>query len=252
MKFNDRVTIVGLLVIIAGFGLIYGDCYHWHTQANVWVSVGCSLLASACVILLNNFLVSAKKKDPLEGWGISKIYRTRIEKGAEADPELDNAIFRVDAIAFGLKSFRSKQSSRVENCLRKGVNFRIITMSPDSPFIKQREIEENEQEGQISKTINDLISWANNLNSKEYTGKIEIKGYKFMTLDFYWRVDNDVYIGPYWYQLDSQQTITYKYKKGGEGFDLYTDYFDRLWNDSDLPMLTSKTSKEKKRSGKKR
>ena len=53
--FNDRVTITALLVIIAGFGLIYGDTYHWHTKANVWVGVGCSLLASAFVILLNNF-----------------------------------------------------------------------------------------------------------------------------------------------------------------------------------------------------
>lgn len=236
--FNDRVTITALLVIIAGFGLIYGDTYHWHTKANVWVGVGCSLLASAFVILLNNFLVNPKKENPLEKWGIDKIYKTRAEKNLESDPELEHASLRVDAIAFGLKTFRTQQHARVVRCLQRGVNFRIITMKPDSPFVRQREIEEDEQEGQIEKTIIDLISWANILNTKSYPGKIEIKGYSCMTLDFYWRVDDNLYIGPYWYRLGSQQTITYRYNKVGLAFSLYTEYFDRLWNSPELVTLT--------------
>lgn len=244
---NDRITITALLVILSGFGLIYGDTYHWHTEANVWVGVGCSLLASAFVILLNNFLVNPKKESPLDKWGIDKIYKTRAEKNLESDPELDNASFRVDAIAFGLKTFRTQQHSRVEKCLENGVNFRIISMHPETPFVRQREIEEEEQEGQIKKTIVDLISWANTLNRKNYRGKIEVKGYSCMTLDFYWRVDNNLYIGPYWYHLGSQQTITYKYKHSGIAFNLYTEYFERLWNSPELITLTSNISPSKKR-----
>lgn len=55
-----------------------------------------------------------------------------------------------------------------------------------------------------------------------------------MTLNFYWRVDDVLYIGPYWYGVDSQQTITYKFSDGGKGFQQYTDYFENLWNDSVL------------------
>lgn len=68
-----------------------------------------------------------------------------------------------------------------------------------------------------------------------------------MTLDFYWRVDNNLYIGPYWYHLGSQQTITYKYKHSGIAFNLYTEYFERLWNSPELITLTSNISPSKKR-----
>ena len=61
-----------------------------------------------------------------------------------------------------------------------------------------------------------------------------------MTLDFYWRMDNELYIGPYWYGWDSQQTVTYKFINGGRGFDLYTQYFDALWNDEKLMRKLTK------------
>ena len=61
-----------------------------------------------------------------------------------------------------------------------------------------------------------------------------------MTLDFYWRVDNDIYIGPYWYHVGSQQTITYKFHKGRRGFDIYRDYFESLWNDNDNTIKLTK------------
>ena len=55
-----------------------------------------------------------------------------------------------------------------------------------------------------------------------------------MTLDFYWRIDNELYIGPYWYGISSQQTITYKFCEGGIGFKQYSNYFEELWNNNEL------------------
>ena len=75
-----------------------------------------------------------------------------------------------------------------------------------------------------------------------------------MTLDFYWRVDDELYIGPYWYGISSQQTITYKFSEGGKGFNQYTSYFDDLWNDNELTKVLTKIddSNLKYRRGKKR
>ena len=53
-----------------------------------------------------------------------------------------------------------------------------------------------------------------------------------MTLDFYWRMDDELYVGPYLLNIESQQTITYKHLKGDKGFKLYSDYFESLWNNS--------------------
>lgn len=242
MKFNLKTIIVALLVIIAGLILIGIDLYIIKTESKVWISIGCSLLASAFVILLTAFLVDVKNIDPLDDWGMSKIYKTRALKNEDSDPELDKAKYVVDAVAFGLGTFRMQQTARVERCLKRGVNFRILTMDPNSKFVRQREAEENAAPNHIKKSINDLVEWADNFNRKNYRGKITIKSYNCMTLDFYWRVDNDVYVGPYWYKYGSQQTITFRFNDKGDAFKLYTEYFERLWDDQEMKTLTAPIS----------
>lgn len=233
-KYNWKSIAVGLIISILGIIGILLDLFTLKTSQNLWISIGCSLIASGLVILLTALLVERVKYNPLDEWGIEKIYSTRAEKNADSDPKLSKAKYCVDVVAFGLKSFRTKHNDKVDNCLKKGVNFRILTMAPDSEFIHQREKEEKESNGQIKNTINQLVKWADDKNNNNYKGKIIVKGYKCMTLDFYWRVDSEVYIGPYWYGIDSQQTITYKFTDGGKGFIQYTDYFEQLWTDPEL------------------
>ena len=68
------------------------------------------------------------------------------------------------------------------------------------------------------------------------------EGYKCMTLDFYWRVDDEIYIGPYWYGIGSQQTITYKFIAGKQGFEVYAEYFERLWENEENTVFLTKVS----------
>lgn len=240
-KINLKSIIVALLITVVGIVLVL-------INNNACVSIGCSLIASAVLSILTALIVDVKKVDPLEEWKISKIYSTRSEKNADSDPNLDKAKYCVDAVAFGLSSFRSKYSKKVEQALRKGVNFRIITMDPESDFIHSRENEEGEIEGNIQKSINDLVKWANGLNEKSSKGKIIIRAYKCMTLDFYWRVDDTLYIGPYWYGYKSSDTITYCFKEGGKAFTQYSDYFDSLWENNEIMRtLTSETEVKTRR-----
>lgn len=233
-KYDWKSIIAGLVVLLIGILMILLDMVYLHTAENLWISIGCSLIASAIVILFTAVFVERKRFNPLDEWGITRIFATRAEKNSDSDPQLEKTHYCVDAVAFGLKAFRSKQTKRIEQCLKRGVNIRILTMQPNSPFVKQRALEENETEDQIAHTIEDLVKWANQLNSQNYKGKIVIKGYNCMTLDFYWRLDDTLYIGPYCYGIPSQQTITYKFVAGGKGFSTYTDYFEDLWNDNNL------------------
>lgn len=123
--------------------------------------------------------------------------------------------------------------------MRKGVNFRLLVMNPESDFMKAREKEEGNE---IKNSINDLVNWANQLNLKSKKGKIIVKGYDAMTLDFYWRVDDDIYIGPYWYGYKSSDTVTYKFNSRGKGFRLYTDYFESLWENQELSVPLTEVS----------
>ena len=241
-KINLKSIIVALLITIVGIVLVL-------INNNACVSIGCSLIASAVFSVLTVLIVDVKKTDPLEEWKISKIYSTRAEKNADSDPNLERAKYCVDVVAFGLSSFRSKYSKKVEQALRKGVNFRIITMDPESEFIFARENEEGEIKGSIQKSINDIVKWADEKNKKSSKGKIIIKAYNCMTLDFYWRVDDTLYIGPYWFGYKSSDTITYCFKEGGKAFTLYTEYFDTLWENKEIMRaLTSETNVKRKRS----
>lgn len=180
----------------------------------------------------NSFL---EKLSNLNYWNLEKIFKTRAEKNAESDPRLEQHNTKLlDGIAFGLTSFRSNRQNDVLQCLQNGMNMRLLTMDPASEFVKQRAREEKVLENSISDSINKLVEWVNDLNKESANGKILIKYYNTMTLDFYWRMDDVVYVGPYLYDIVSQQTLTYKYLSGGKGFELYTNYFEKLWNDSNL------------------
>lgn len=168
-------------------------------------------------------------------WGMEKIFNTRAEKNSDSDPKLEkHNVKKLDGVAFGLTSFRTQRENDILKCLNNGMQMRLLVMDPNSEFVKQREIEEDALPNSISHSINKLVSWVNKLNSRTDKGKIEIKFYNSMTLDFYWRMDDDLYVGPYLYGVVSQQTITYKFVNGGKGFQVYTDYFDSLWNNEDL------------------
>ena len=244
-KINLKSMIAALIILAIGIFLALMDGFAWHSTSSIILNIGCSFIASALVSVATILLVERKKINPTEEWNITKIYSTRAEKNADSDPQLDKARYVVDGIAFGLKSFRTKQQKRTEACLRRGVNFRILTMDPESPFVSQREKEENETAGQIQHTILDLVKWANELNAKGYKGRVVVKGYNCMTLDFYWRVDDELYVGPYWYGYPSQQTITYKFTRDGKGFNTYTEYFETLWDNKDLcrELTDERTSK---------
>ena len=237
-KYNLKAIIVALLVVILGLLMVF-----LLKENAAWVGVGGSLIASGLVIMLQTLLVDRVKVNELDEWGLEKIYYTRSEQNTATDPQLRKAKYQIDAVVFGLKSFRDKHGHLVETCLNHGVNIRILTMDPEGEFIAQREREEHVSEGSIKQTIEQLVSWANQLNTQRRKGRIEVRGYSCMTLDFYWRVDDTVCIGPYWYGTDSQQTITYRFvddNNEGKGFKQYTEHFEKLWNEPDLSRILTK------------
>lgn len=248
--YNWKSLFAGLGIIIVGIALCLvssGAIAPWDT---IWLSIGCSLIASGLVILMHDFFVERQKVSELDDWKIEKIYSTRAERNAEADPNIENARYCIDGIAFGLSTFRNMYGKKIEHCLKKGVHIRLLTMDPDGQFISFREQEEEAAPGGIKNTITEMVKWADSLNQNSKKGRIVIKAYNSMTLDYYWRVDDDLYVGPYWYGYKSSDTITYKFVAGGRGFQHYGDYFEKLWEDQDLCRVLTKANDIPKKKGK--
>lgn len=243
---NPYAIIVSLTLVLSGILLILFDIFWLKTETKVFLNIGCSLIASGLVLFFTAILIDYRKSYIVwDEWKLEKIFKTRADKNQESDPKLEkNNIKQLDGIAFGLKSFRSNRRKDVLACMQKGMNVRLLVMDPSGPFVAQREREEEAVQGSISDSILSLVEWANKLNEESKKGKIEIRFYNTMTLDFYWRLDDEIYIGPYMLNMESQQTITYKFVKGGKGFQLYTDYFESLWNDQKFCKQIDKTSSQ--------
>ena len=95
-KINWKSIVVSLSVALIGVLLILWDIFGIKTVSHVWISIGCSLIASGMVIFLSALLVDRTKYDPLDDWKIQKIYSTRAERNSEADPNIDKAKYCID------------------------------------------------------------------------------------------------------------------------------------------------------------
>lgn len=234
-KLNQRTLLAAAVLIICGAAGIYFSKQNWLKE--VFISV----LASGIVTSVMSILTDRIEINPLDQWCIKNVYQSRQIMNADCDEIIKKAKNQIDVVAFGLKHFREEVD--VESMLKKGVKFRIITMNPESEFVRQREMEEGKDEGYIQESIYDLVKWADDLNRRTYRGKIEVKGYSCMTLDFYWRVDDTIFSGPYWYDYDSQATVSYSFGSG-RTFDIYSQYFEKLWNNDKIMKTMTKTSRK--------
>lgn len=188
---------------------------------------------------MNNKAVTDGITDIISKWGLIGIYKTRAEMNISCDKNMKHLKNRLDIIAFGLKSFRDSKTSEILEKVKTGLRIRILTIHPESIFLKQREMDEHVNEGDIKNTIYNLIDWVNELKYiAEYSNKdksnIEIKFYDTLPLDFYFREDDYIYTGAYVYGEKSQSTLSFEYKSDSKGYAHYTKYFKKLWNDKDF------------------
>lgn len=179
----------------------------------------------------------------LSEWKLEHIFKTRGEKNNETDIILENhQIKELDGIAFELKQFRTLRSQDLLECMKKGARIRLLVMDPNSIFLRYKAEEEGADPIKKRTDIISLTEWVRSLNEqlRNYLGRqlneegILLKYYNAMTLDYYWRVDDRLYFGPYWYGIESLQTVTYEYRLGGRGYRLYSEHFDTLWDNNQL------------------
>jgi hypothetical protein len=229
--------LVGFILILIG-GLIEfsnATMYLFFTKTyfqTILVSIGCSIFASALISILLmrrlNELYDIQSR--LSDWGVCDI-GIRSEVNVRINEKLEKMNVGMDIISFGMKNFLAAKGQLLEEKVASGCNIRILTIDPNSPYVSQRETDERDAPGQIKKSINDLIDWAETINKKMLKGKIEVKIYRSLPLDTYQRIDDFVFTGPSMMGIPSQQTIIYGYSPNSKGCRLLTSYFESLWGD---------------------
>jgi hypothetical protein len=246
MKFKYIITIesvvflIGLVAIISGLLI---DIKKLDTifrleraiAQNIFLSVGCSIIASSIISSITTLYLNADKdaRKVIETWGLKNI-EIRSNLNSDINMQLEKMSYGMDIVAFGMKNFLAAKRSLLELKIKQGCTIRILTMHPDSQFLSQRDQEEGNVSGQIKNEIEEMIKWAKKIHDDpNKKGAIEIRTYKGLPHDTYQKVDNYVYVAPLQFGKTSQQTIAYEYKPGSKGAQYYTKYFLDIWqNDS--------------------
>lgn len=224
------LILLGIVFVIVSFS---SSDERWFTTLN---GVGVSLLLSGVLgIFMNAFFYKRDARlEVYEKWKIVNIYQSRAIANLTIDAYQEKAKKRIDIIAFGLSSWRQAKEQLIDDMLNRGVKIRIITMDPNCSLLNLRDRAEGKAEGATKESILQLRQFFKQTNKRR---NVEIKYHQQLPLDFYFRVDDHIFVGPYIYGKESQQMITYEYDKGGEGFDYYSDYFDKLWTGRSIPAL---------------
>lgn len=226
-KVNLISLIIGLILLIIGF-------FCKDNLYTILISIGTSIIASSVIAFLSaRYLIHKNKiKDIMEKWGLEGIYSTRADMNLSSNKYLERAEKEIDIMALGMRSFRDAKGDLIKKKVKNGVRIRILTVYPESFFIAQREKDEKKVEGEIKRTIDDLIVWVKELqNVSPNINKVQLKTYNTYPLESYLRIDDHIFIGPNMYKKLSQQTISYEFKGNSEGFQYYNKYFNDLWED---------------------
>lgn len=226
---NIFIALVG--IILVAVGIIYS---RREKLSTILISVGASLIASSIVAFLSSIYIQKyrRAKEISEIWGIRSIEEKRTIMNTRIDECTSNAKKHYDIMAFGLKSLRDGNAKGINDLLKRGASIRILSVNPTCEALNDRDIQEKKTKGETAFTILQLIEWVGELN-KTYPGKVEIKLAKHLPSEFYCRVDDSIFVGPYQYGKDSQQLITMEFRNPGKAFAYYEDYFDLLWKDKD-------------------
>src|ERR1017187_8119127 len=222
LRLNTRL--VNALILLIGIVLVLLSFLDEPSSRTsiVLLSVGTSVIAAGLVSLMIG-MYSAESLAPYDEivkWRLAAIYTRRAEMNRSANEKLSSCRRQIDIAAFGLKSFRDAQTTLVQQKVRSGVQIRILCPHPDSAFVSARERSEQEVPGQIRGTIIALQEWIKKLRTLASDARqVQLKYYDALPLDFYYRIDQALYIGPYLHGHGSQQTITLEFEQPGMGFE---------------------------------
>lgn len=231
-QLNLLITAFGVILILISFFLPKGYAAWGVTEIKtIVISVGCSLLATSLVAFLSSrYLIRRQRtKEIIDEWGLVEIFASRQMMNASCDTAQSLAEKQIDIMAMGLKSWRDSQTEEIRKKLEQGVKIRILAPHPDLDAVRQRTHDEGESEGQIRHTIVTLADWVSGMKRH---GAISLKYYNALPEDFYFRLDDTLFTGPYMYGKGSQKTLSYEYRNPGKAFSLYTGHFETCWNDS--------------------
>ena len=192
-------------------------------------NIGITFIAVSLIVLFNNWLLADDSGNLSNKWGLREIYKHRYEKNARVNSYITRTATEFDIMTQNcLHGLRKAIGDELKERLEHGLRMRILTPS-------------DMHDPQHVKDIEELINWCNDLDKKQREN-IEIRSYDGIPQDMYYRIDNMIFVGPYFLgerSHSNHETITYEFTKDSNGGKIYSDYFEQIWRNSKKIELKS-------------
>jgi hypothetical protein len=222
------------VLIVIGFLLAYA-CKDVITRA-----IGASLTAAGIAgwVLFVYILVAREQAERLEiitQFGLMNAFEARsVRIKSEYDTRLAVAGERIDLIGFGLRALRQDFADAFPSWAARA-RVRILLIDPEYPESKAkladlRDGEEGEKTGTIKQDVHDFIRSASPV-IKESGDKFMVRLYRCLPSVNIFRIDDDLFWGPYFVAQPSRNTPTFLVRRGGVLYNSLMQHFETIWSD---------------------
>ncbi len=172
-------------------------------------------------------------------FGLVDVFEGRgVRIKSEYGDRLTKAHGQIDIMGFGLKSLREDYSDHFLAWSARA-HVRILLIDPAFPNVecshaRQRDSEEGDTAGAIENDIEQFKLKIKELGIRGNNRRFEVRLYKCLPSVNIFRVDDDLFWGPYLIRLQSRNAPTLLVRRGGLLFDHFIKHFDCIWNDDNL------------------
>ena len=212
--------------------------YVFGSRLPIWTGVGASLVAAGiagCMSFLYVWLGEDEREriKELRRSGLSHIFESRSSEIREQyNHRLKKASSAIDIMGFGLRHLLEDHAPDFEQWARKfPVRFLVIDPefpSKDESFAAQRNKEEGDHPGQIESDVKKLVSRTKMLRENGDI-KFQIRLYRCLPSINIFRIDDDVYWGPYFVGKVSRNMPTLLLEGNGFLTKEIRRHFDEIW-----------------------
>lgn len=228
------VYILGHVVLfLAGFALVRGG------GGTIAQGVGASLIAAAITgwVIFAYVRFSERRAEAIEVFSQFGLVTAFEARAARIKPEYDRRLGaakeHIDIMGFGLKALWEDYHEEFATW-KKRAHVRILLIDPSSPHTEQRDKEEEEIEGTIRSGVKRFLRETEGLRKERGKHRFEVRLYTCLPSVNIFRVDDEMFWGPYLMRSQSRNAPTFVVRRGGELYRRLLEHFDAIWGDDRL------------------
>jgi len=223
------MVVIGALITLASVS--FGDAWQKATAFALGTSISAAGLCGMVVwVYIANSERSLEVLRVLDASGLEWIYPSRAAQiRQEYADRLQKARKQIDVLGFGLKDFKRDYMNELGD-LSKGAKVRILVLAPHSPFATQRDKEERQSEGIIRGEVDEFIKGFKERYAPD-DDRLQLRTYESLPEVNIFRIDDEIFWGPYLAGRASGNTLTMRVVRGGFMFEALADHFERIWTE---------------------